>query len=50
LKVAHVNRVFDDVVRKLVCFSVDYTGFDAAPGHPERETTWVMVAAVVGRG
>jgi hypothetical protein len=45
-----VNRVLDDVVRKLVRFSVNYAAFDAPSGHPESETAWMMVASVIGRG
>lgn len=50
VEVADMKRVFDDVVREVVGFSVDGAAFGAAAGHPHGEATRVVVATVVFPG
>ena len=42
-----MNRVFDDVVTKVVRLAVVEAGFYATARHPHRETARVMVATVI---
>ena len=35
LEVMNVNRVSDDVVTKIIGFTVSCAGFDASAGHPD---------------
>ena len=48
VKVSDVNGILDDVVRELVGLAVDRPRALAAAGHPHREASRVMVAAVIG--
>src|SRR5262245_10407165 len=50
LEVADMNRVFDDVVRKLVSFSVDDSSFHPASGHPQAEAARMVIATIVCLG
>src|SRR5213593_1875217 len=45
LEVAHGDLVFYDAVAKFVRLAIDQARFDAATGHPDRETMRVMVAS-----
>jgi len=45
--VAEMYGVFDDVVRKIIRFTVNHAAFDAAAAHPNGVAPRVMVAAVV---
>src|SRR5579864_5596608 len=47
VEVAHVDRIFDDVVTVLVSFAVGNAGADATARHPSGETSRVVIAAVV---
>src|SRR5579864_6423637 len=47
VEVAHVDRIFDDVVTILVSFAIGNAGADAAPSHPSGETSGMVIAAVV---
>jgi hypothetical protein len=44
IEVANVNRVFGDVVSKIVGGAVVVTRFDAAAGHPGLKATTVVIA------
>jgi hypothetical protein len=46
VKVVHVDGSFDDVVAEVVGGPVRDSGFDAAAGHPNRESAHVMIAAI----
>ena len=46
VQVTDVDRVFDDVVAKVVGLAVVYAALDAAAGEHGGEASWVMVAAV----
>ena len=50
LKIVNVHWVFDDIIAKIVGFSVDVAFFYARSRHPNREAPWVVVAAVVVAG
>ena len=45
--VVDVDRIFDDVVTEVVGLTVHDAWLDPATGHPDREVSRVMVAAVV---
>src|SRR5256885_4025868 len=47
VEIAYVDRVFHDVIAKVVRDAVGDSGFGAATGHPDRKATRVMVAAIV---
>src|SRR5439155_15041640 len=47
VEIVNVYRVFEDVVTELVGLAVTDARLDAAPGHPDRVTTPVMVTAVI---
>src|SRR5665213_2743226 len=47
MKIMHMNRVTNDVVTKFICFSVNHTSFNTAPGHPDAEAARMMVAAII---
>src|SRR5690242_552764 len=47
VQVVHVYRILHDVVAKVVGLAVRNSGLDAASGHPDSETAWMMIAAVV---
>ena len=47
VEVANVDWIFGDVVAEVIGFTVADTTLDTATSHPGRETTRVMVAAVV---
>src|SRR5690606_7371066 len=47
VKVMNVDRIFDNIITKIVSFSIYDAGFYTASGHPEAEAPRVMVAAVV---
>src|SRR5256885_7757493 len=47
IEVADMDRVFHDVIAKVVCDAVGDSGFGAAAGHPNRKATRMMVAAIV---
>src|SRR5262249_18031675 len=47
VQIVNVHGVVDDVVTKVVGLAVDDARLDAAAGHPDREATRVMIAAVV---
>ena len=43
------DRIFHDVVAIIVGLAVSDAGLRTAAGHPHREATTVMIAAVIGR-
>src|SRR5439155_4968375 len=45
--VVDVDRLLNDVVAEVVGLAVDDAGFDAAAGHPGREATRMVIAAVI---
>src|SRR5439155_2970923 len=47
VEIVNVYRVFEDVVTELVGLAVTDARLDAAPRHPDRVTTPVMVTAVI---
>ena len=47
LQVAHMHRVFHDVVRELVGLAVDRAALDAAAGEPEAEAARMVIAAII---
>src|SRR5882672_799514 len=47
VEIADVDRVFHDVIAKVVCDAVGDSGFGAAAGHPNGKATGMMVAAIV---
>src|SRR5438067_204899 len=47
IEIVNVNRIANDVVAVVVGFAQDDAGLDAAACQPHRETTAMMVAAVV---
>ncbi len=47
VEIADVDRVFHDVIAKVVGHAVGDSGFGAASGHPDRKATRMMVAAIV---
>src|SRR6266705_160388 len=47
IQIVNMNRVFHDVVAKLVSSTVDDAGLDAAARHPDGEAARMMIAAVV---
>src|SRR6476469_7048277 len=47
VEIADVDRIFGDVVREVVGLTEHCAAFEAAAGHPHREATRVMIAAVV---
>src|SRR6187401_2470667 len=49
VEVMHVNAVFRDVVAELVGLAVHQTRLHATASHPDRETAWVMIAAIIVR-
>src|SRR6185503_16585127 len=46
LKVMNMNRIFDDIISQLICFSIDDSRFDSTSGHPYAKAAWMMVAAI----
>src|SRR4029079_12785527 len=47
LQVMNVHRIFNDVEREIVRFSVGDSWFDPATGHPDRKSATMMIAPVV---
>ncbi len=47
VEVVYVDRVFDDVVAKVVRLTVHDTRLDAAAGQPGREALGVVISAVI---
>src|SRR5260221_14735786 len=47
MKIVDVHAVADDVVREIVCFAVDRAPLRPASGHPHREATRMVIAAVI---
>ena len=47
MEVVHMHRFLDDIVAIVVGFSVADAGLRATTGEPHRETTWMVIAAVV---
>ena len=47
LLMQNVDRVFDNVVRKIICLAVNLAAASAATGHPHRKATWMMIPAIV---
>ncbi len=45
-----MDRVLDDVVSKIVGFTIDGTAFDTRAGYPLCVAFWVVVSAVVRFG
>ena len=50
VQVSDVNGVFHDVVGEFVGFAVNGSALDAASGHPQRETTRMVIASIIGVG
>ena len=48
MEVTNVNRIFDDVVGKVISLTIDLAGAGTATTHPHGEAAGVMVAAKVG--
>ena len=47
MKVVNMNPVLGNVVTKFIGCSMRRAWFDAAAGHPDSETAWVVVSSVV---
>src|SRR4051812_47939078 len=47
MKIMYVNRIFDDVIAKFICFAIDNTGLHTAASHPNGKTTGMMVPAII---
>src|SRR5690606_37670673 len=47
VKVIYMNGVADNIISKLIRFSVGQSGLDASSGHPNGEATRMMVASVI---
>src|SRR5204863_724057 len=47
MEIVNVDRVFDDVVGKVVGFAMNHAGPGAATSHPHGETARVMIAPIV---
>ena len=47
MEVTNVNRIFDDVVGKVISLTIDLAGAGTATTHPHGEAAGVMVAAIV---
>ena len=47
MEVVHVHWVRHDVVAEVIGLTEHEPRFNSAAGHPDRETTWMMVAAEV---
>lgn len=45
VEIMHTDRVFGDVVAEIISCAIHQTGLRSAAGHPERETTRMMIAA-----
>ena len=48
--VAHMNRIFYDIVAEVIGLAVNYTFLDSATCHPHGETTRMMIPAIVVAG
>jgi len=42
-----MDRVLDDILAEVIRFAVHNASLHTAPGHPHREATRMMIAAVV---
>ena len=49
VQIVHVYRVLHDVVTEIIGAAVGHARLDAAAGQPDRETSRMMVAAVIVR-
>jgi len=47
VEVVDVNRVFRDIIRKIIGSPMRHTGFDATARHPDSESARVVVPPVV---
>src|SRR5206468_2863130 len=47
VEIAHMDRVFHDVIAKIVRHAVDNSRLSAAASHPNSKATGMMVAAIV---
>src|SRR5712692_7458476 len=47
VQIMDVDGIAHDVVTVIIGFSICDPRFDATPGHPDREATWVVVAPVI---
>tara|TARA_Y100000588_G_C13553420_1_gene627221 strand:- start:216 stop:419 length:204 start_codon:yes stop_codon:yes gene_type:complete len=46
MEVVNMNRIFDNIVRKVICFTVSHSRLNSATRHPHSETTRMMVSAI----
>ena len=49
MKVVNMNTVLGNVITKFIGGSMRRARFDAAAGHPDSKTAWVVVSSVVVR-
>src|SRR5438552_518651 len=50
IEIAYMNRVFHDVIAKIIGHTMDDSRFCAAARKPDGKTTWVMVTAIIVLG
>ena len=47
VQIVNADGIFNNVVTVIVRSAVRGPRFETAPGHPHRETTWMMIASIV---
>jgi hypothetical protein len=47
LKIMNMNGIFNNIVAKVVCLTIDKTFFDPGTGHPHGKTTGVVISTIV---
>ena len=47
IEVMHMDRVLCNVVAEIIGLTITDSAFYASTGHPGRETTWVVITAVI---
>src|SRR5688572_10540660 len=46
MEIMHMNRVLRDIVTEIIGLSI-YPRFNAATRHPDRKTTWMVIASII---